>query len=354
GAARARPLESAQSIGALVDAFRADPRPRRRALGEATRADYRSKLKRLLETIAAAQRTSVETLRAQPVALLLQPAPGSGRPFLLAEAYEMLIDEAGEHMAHGTLAVASAWLSWVQKKKNLLPVNPAMSVARSTPEGRIVVFDWPEVVDLVRAAEALGLASIGDAVVLAVDLSWSQQDLLALTWGQVGKEGHVRHRRIKTGVAGNPMLLAVGRERMAAVKARWTGAKVQPAHVLICEETGRPWRSRLFQEAFAHVRAWAAAERPSLASKQFRDLRDTAVTYAQEAGLTVEEICSRTLHDPKRAADVIRKHYGALRQDLADKAAHTLDAHFAAKGYTFETPKRARKGRPTSTPEKAR
>ena len=60
------------------------------------------------------------------------------------------------------------------------------------------------------------------------------------------------------------------------------------------------------------------------------------MTYAYEAGLDIPEICTRTQHNPTRAQAVIERHYGALRQGVADAGAAKLDAHFERMGYTFE------------------
>ena len=173
--------------------------------------------------------------------MLLPPAFGQSGSFEIERAYDALRADAGEAMAHGVLACVSAWLGWCVKKRRVWPTNPAALVTRRAPAGRIVTWSWPELVALVRAAEAASLPSIADAIVLAVDLSWSQQDLLALTWGQISDDGHVKHRRIKTGVAGNPPLLAIGRARLAEIRERWADAKVRPTHVLVCEMTGNRW-----------------------------------------------------------------------------------------------------------------
>jgi hypothetical protein len=330
---------SPRSIGALVDAFCEAEAPRRRKLSDKTRADYRSKLKVLLEEIAASQSIAVEALRAIDISLLLQPPEGSNKPFLLDQAYDDLCERRGETMGHGALAVASSWLAWVQKKKRAIPYNPAQLVERREVAGRIVVFTWPELLALVAAAEELGWFSIADAVILAVDLSWSQQDLLAFMWRQISDDGHCKHRRIKTGVAGNPRLLKIGEARVKAIRARWEGEKVRPTHVLVCERTRQPWAASDFRHRFAEIRALAASKvndpESELATKQFRDLRDTAITIAYDGGLSIEEICTRSLHDPKRAREVISKHYGALTQGLADGAADKLGAHFTKMGYGF-------------------
>lgn len=324
-----------RSLGALIDAYYVSDRFLR--LAPKTQSDYRSKLKRFLETLAASRdQAKVDKVKALDIDVLLPPGFNEAGDFELELAYEALREDAGEHMAHGVMATVSAWLSWCVKKRRIWPSNPAELVERHAPDGRIEVFEWPELVALVRAAEARGLPSIADAIVLAVDLSWSQQDLLALSWGQISADGHVKHRRIKTGIAGNPPLLKIGKDRLELIRARWAPEKVRPTHVLVCELTGKPWAADTFRHYFAEIRAVAAKTVPDLAKKQFRDTRDTTVTYCIEGGLTLEETCSRTLHAPVRAQAVISKHYGAIRQGVADAGAEKLDAHYAKMGYTFE------------------
>lgn len=324
-----------RAIGVLLDAYKENPRYL--ALAPKTRDDYRQKLNRFLEILAGSKDAAkVDTVRALPIDVLLPPAFGEAGVFELERAYDVLRDEVGDSMAYGVLACVSAWLSWCVKKRRVWATNPAQLVERAIPDGRIVLYDWPEVVALVRAAEAAGRPSIADALILAIDLSWSQQDLLALTWSQVSEDHHVKARRIKTGNAGNPRLLALGKARIKAIRARYAAAKVRPVHVLVCEFTGRPWVADTFRHEFAAIRDTAAIAVPSLAEKQFRDTRDTAITYCIEAGLTLEETCSRTLHNPQRAQAVITKHYGAIRQSVADQGADKLDAHFAKLGYRID------------------
>lgn len=333
----AKGAEGPRSIGALADAFLADPKPVTRLLGDKTRADYRSKLKRLLEVMAAELKISVAALRAVDVDLLLAPPFGSDKPFLLSNAYDTLFTDAGHHMAHGCLAVASVWLNWAKRKKRALPANPAEDVARATPPGRIVVFDWAELGAIVAAAEELGLPSVADAFILAIDLSWSEQDILALSETQISADFHVRHRRIKTGVAGNPQLLAIGQARLAQIRERWRGSNTRPLSLIVCERTGEAWKQSEFIHVARDVLTRAADLCPALAAKQFRDTRDTSITYGHDAGLSAAEICTRSLHTPTRCEAVLAKHYSFFGQALTDGAAAKLDAHYAKMGYTFET-----------------
>jgi hypothetical protein len=228
-------------------------------------------------------------------------------------------------------------MTWCVQEKRLWPSNPAKLVKRGAPEGRIVLWEWPELIAMVRTAQAMGLPSIADAIILGIDLSWSEQDLLALNWRQISDDFHVKHRRIKTGNAGNPALLKIGERRIGEIRARLGNATPAPgSHVLVCELSGEPWTAGYFQAKFAHVRAEVARKFPDVADRQFRDLRDTSITIAIDAGLSIEQICSRSLHNPTRAREVIQKHYGAIGQAVSDEAAVRLDAHHARMGYHFE------------------
>lgn len=352
GEVRAAGALGPRAIGVLLDAYFASPDFTKNAAR--TQSDYHNKLNRFLQVLAGvppkaddnkalrAGAAKVAQVKALPIDELLPPNFGEPGEPELERAYELLASEAGLPMANGVMACVSAWLAWCVRRKRIWPSNPAELVKRRTLDGRIVVFEWAELKALVHAAEARGLASIADAIILAVDLSWSQQDLLALTWGQVSRDHHVKHRRIKTGNAGNPRLLpGVGEPRVRALRARLAAGGVEPAPsrpLLICELTGQPWAPDTFRHKFADIRAEVAKTFPDVATKQFRDLRDTAITIAYEAGLDIPGICSRSLHAPDHAQAVIGKHYGAIRQDAADAAADRLAAHMAAKGYSFDAP----------------
>lgn len=338
-AAGAKGALNPRSIAALLEAYY--EAPKFRALAPATQGDYRSKHRRFFEVLCgSSDDAKVERVKALDVDILLPPQFGEVGDFELERVYDGLTEAVGLPMANGVHAAMSAWLGWCVKKKRIWPTNPAGLVERRSADGRIVVYEWAELADLVQAADALGRPSIGDALIFGVDLSWSEQDLLAITDGQVSPTFHVKHRRIKTGNAGNPRLLALGQARLAMIRQRWREAGLawtKDRPLIVCELTGKAWAPSTFQHEFAAIRAHVARALPTVADKQFRDTRDTAVTYAYEAGLDIPGICSRTLHSPQRAQAVIAKHYGAIRQGLADAAAEKLDEHFAKMGYRLDT-----------------
>ena len=355
GAAMARPVSATdrRAIGALLDAYLAS----REFTGLAvkTQEDRRSKLSRMIDVLAghpakprpdaapealAAYRAARERVRALSI-MVLEPPPFDEAASAdeaagpLYTVYWKLREHAGPHMAHGALANISAWLEWCFRRR-AIPANWAQLVDRETPPGRIRVGTWDELAALIAAAEAAGLPSIADAIILGVDLSWSQCDRLSLRWSQVDGLGRVKGARQKTGRKGEtPTLTGLAGARLPLIKARqretW-GENVAMTHVLVCELTGRPWKADHYRHKFAEIREAAAAKCPTVADFRDQDLRDTAITVAFQAGLTPAEIASRSLHSLKRIHDVLDKHYVEIGQEIADAGADKLNAYLASKG----------------------
>lgn len=351
------------SIGALLDAYLASnelkfkkngqPRPAK------TLADYRNKLKRLVDTIAgypsleaakaspaaqAAYQAAVARLRSRPI-FFLEPAEGEdGMVDLLYEAYWALRRIAGVHMAFGVLACASAWLTWCRRRRSRTIVNWARDVERETPPGRIRVWTWPEVSAVVAAAEKLGRPEVADAVVLALDLSWSQVDVLNLTWDRVATDENGRLRaltgaggRQKTGRVGGTPFLQLGRRRLEAIRARQAAMDAKPIKVVHLARS-RNHRGRkpqadsdYFRDLFAQVRTAAAVKVPSCAGVTFADLRDTAFTLGRRAGLGDDATASRTLQSRANVKAHGDRSYGEIGPEISDPAADQLDAWLEAE-----------------------
>lgn len=356
-----------RSIGVLLDAYLVSNEYLE--LGEKTQADRKSKLSRFVDILAgypvkpkppppinpgrrpdavamaayreaeARRQSARERVRAMPIDVLEPPQDEAGGADLLYDTYWTLHRQVGQHMAHGVLGEVSAWLTWCVKPRRAIRMNWATQVDRKTPPGRLRCGTWEEIKALVAAADAMGLPSIGDSVILGVDLSWSQGDRLALTWPQIATSGHVKGTRKKTGRRGAPPLLdALGKPRIKLIQERQAeryGANAQPTHVIICETTGKPWKADHYRHAFADVRAHAALSCPSVFDLRDQDLRDTAVTIMFEAGLSLPEIASRTFHSLKQIHAIIEKHYGEVTQRVADNGARQLNAHLAAEKVTM-------------------
>lgn len=350
-----------RSIGVLLDAY-LDSREFKRRIGERTQPEYRSKLKRLVDVLsgwpippekdqpAAAYLEAVADTRAATVDVLLPPAFGEPGEALLKTAYWLLRDKVGHHMANGVLAVASAWLEWCVTERRAIHINPARLVSREETEGRIRPGTVEELQALIAAAQALGWISIADSIILGVDLSWNQNDRLNLTWAMISPEGRCKKIRRKTGrMMETPLLDSLGKPRLAAIAARQRAAKGEgvtallKGPVLLCEGTGALWEPSYYRRRFREVRALAVAGDParglepcpSVADLTDQDLRDTAVTFAYEAGLDEQEIASRTGHSLKRIRDILDKHYGEITRAVGDRGAKKLNDWMAAKGVTL-------------------
>ncbi|WP_312145202.1 hypothetical protein [Brevundimonas sp.] len=373
-ASRPSPAEqkSRRSIGALLDAWLASDKfvqPRGKGgLADTTKADYRSKMNRLLVALVEDEDSpaKITALRGLDIETLAAPEE-EGEDFHLEQAYSWLLQHVGHAQAFGVMSVASAWFTWCWKKKRIkaLATNPVELIDRTPPEGRIRIASPEEARALVAAADATGYPSIGDAVLLALDLGWSMADLLRLDWRRVVTvpnpetgEPHLvvsRVSRRKTGVASSDIpLMALGLAAVARIRARFAGQAVTPTHLIVREASPRNrsgvWTPRAFNEAWNVVKAHAAQDAPTLLGVEgegddavepfdFMDLRDTFITLAREVPLSVEETTQRSLHKSNaRVHAVWQKHYGTATARMGAAGARKMDAHLAATGWRAVLP----------------
>ncbi|MFN3354358.1 MAG: hypothetical protein ACK4Z5_12175 [Brevundimonas sp.] len=358
---------SARAIGALVDDWLASPRftlPRGQGgLSPTTAADYRSKINVLLIALVQSDDpVKVAKLRAEPIDALAAPEE-EGDPFLLDDAYQWLLANRGHPMAYGVMQVASVFFTWCWRKKRIksLSANPVDLVDRTPPAGKVRVGTQDEIAALLTASADLKLHSIGDAILLALDLGWSLQDLLGLDWRRVqrrpdpatGADGWVitRVSRGKTAIASSDIpLMAVGRACVERIIARNAAAGVTPTHLIVREASQRNrsglWTRRAFNDAWNQVRAKAAQACPSLLTGDgvqgsehdgafnFMDLRDTFITLAHDAGLDVAEVCKRSLHaDHAYVLNLWKKHYGSGGRRVGLSGARKMGALLSEDGW---------------------
>jgi hypothetical protein len=353
----------ALSIGNLLDDYLADPKPYKDVLSDATRRQYRSCMKVLIETVAAGLKMTVAELRRQDIAVLHLPATPGAR-FHLLDAYD-LIYARSPSMAYATLTIATGWFNWMRRKRSIRDPNPCLDIPKVPIPGRIVTLEQNEIDALDDVFAWLGVPSLGDMVVLGVDLTWEQQSLISLTWDQLDDEFYVAGSREKTGISGIPRLSKRGIARIEAIRQRWIDAGGAPddlhdKHVFLCElpsrrerckhgsQTclpciGHPWKGDTLRQYFELAREIASSTPglprqhvrladgtrvgyPAILDKQFRDLRDTGITRCAEAGMTNSEIATRSRHSEVSIAKIIGSHYVEKNQRMADSATDKLDA----------------------------
>lgn len=363
-----------RSIGALVEEWKVSSKftlPRGQGgLAETTKTDYRSKIDVLMIGLVQSEDPEkIAALRALPIDTLAVPEEEDAE-FPLEAAYQWLLGQRGHDMAYGVLTVASIFITWCWRKKRIrvMAANPVELIDRAPPLGKIRVGTQAELSAIVASATALGLHSIGDAVLLGLDLGWSLKDLLALDWRRLAKmpdeNGVVRWTitratRAKTGVTSSEIpLLAIGEACVERIIARNAAAKVTPTHLIVREASARNrsgrWNNRAFNEAWRAVRDHAAVTVPSLLTGDgseklegeglerteyaeafdFMDTRDTFITLAHDADMSAAEVCRRSLHkDHARVLAVWAKHYGTGGRAVGRSGARKMGAHMDATGW---------------------
>lgn len=356
-----------RAVGALIDEWLKTPRftldRGKGGLATTTVADYKSKIHVFqIACVETEDQAALDAFRALPIETLAAPGEDEDEDFPVEEAYQWLLQHRGHNMAHGVLQVASIFFGWLKLKKRIaaFAINPVALIDRTPPAGRIRVGTPEEMAALVASAGALGHHSIGDAVLLALDLGWSLKDILGLDKRRLVKlpDDHgalcwhvARVSRAKTGVASSEIpLLAIGAACVDRIIARHAEQKVSPTRLIVREDSPRNrsgvWTNRGFNDAWREVRDHAAATAPSLLTGDgdegsdfngpfdFMDTRDTFITLARSAGLEAAEVCKRSLH--KDEAHVLRlwaKHYGTGNAAVGRSGARKMSAHLEASGW---------------------
>lgn len=309
------------SVGDLLEAWINSPDVR--ALAAHTQRSYRDSVQairfapRSKEDRAALRPRRVETFAGAP-------ARAVGKPEVKA-FFEYLVRVRGHHAASAAIAALRAAYSWGALDASWrLAANPAAALRLRKPAPRIMVYTIDEIRHLIATADVMGLASVGDSIMLGVFTGQRQGDRLALVdEGLVAGRRHFRQAKTGAVVAipETPMLAERMREasaRVAAIKLAMPEA-ARPKTAIVCEATRAPWNGSSYKHAFARVRAQAAIAMPSLGAKRDQDLRDTAVTWLARAGATLPEIAAITGHSLASIHGVLR-HYLAITPELADTA----------------------------------
>ena len=354
--------QSATSIGALIDEYKASKKFKAKAA--TTQSNYSGALHRLMETIAGfpggdpamdkslpasqriAQHQQYDDAMATAKATDIIELCTDDKPLQVYydDLAEQINPDTGHpqvHNANAVLAVTSAWLTWVSKQtvngRRPIPFNPARDVEKQATRGRVVIWEDGEIERVIAAARAGGWTSVAFAVELALELSWSQCDILNLKWGQLRPGHRVRGERSKTGNLVHTSLTEIGKDLFERMRAHYKAAhgnNIEPAPdapILVADDiagrfsrgaAGKPWKPGNFKHRFIDIKRSCS---PPI-EKTFQDLRDTAITRMKEAGLTDHEIQSRSQHSLQQIRNILDKHYGLTTLEIADDAAEKLNA----------------------------
>jgi integrase len=205
--------------------------------------------------------------------------------------YNQLLESCSVHKAHMVMKWFSRLMNYAIEIE-WLEFNPLHRMEIEQPEPRKEVWQPEEVNALIAAAlsPAPGIParpSLALAAAIAYETSLPEQDILALCWPQYDGEGLAVQQKKKRG--NRDLWLPLSEDIR-----RWLDRQRQQAgHVIINEETGDPYRSRVdFGRAFRKLRARAGIQR----RLTFHDLRRTALTEMGNRGATNAEITAMSGH----------------------------------------------------------
>lgn len=300
------PRKTARTCQHLYELWSSDDNPDFTLLAANTRVDYTSKIGVFLDAFGDA-----------PVASL--------GPAALKGFWRRVYRERGHAMANAVMRVARAMLSDAVAREWRAD-NPAFKLKLKGTAPRQVLWLPAEVAAGVAAADALGLASIGDYIVTALHSGQRQSDVLDLPV-RLFDETRIRLSQFKTRARIDAPMTPALLDRVAAIKTRrWTGATVvdfgQP---IILREDGARYDRYSLGKAFRRVRAKAAETAPGILDKTLQDLRDTSVTRLALADCTLPEIAAITGHSLVSITRIMR-HYLVLQPAMADAAIAKLTA----------------------------
>jgi integrase len=298
-----------------------------------TQAEYKSKLRVLIDW--AGDKMPETLLPAGP------NDPDYGEDSLLQMAYRKWRETRGLATANGVIAVTGAMFTWAVKK-NLIAVNPVNYVTRRKSAPRLRVASPAELQSWITTCDLANRHSLADAIVLATHTGLRQGDILNLTWRDIEKN-RITIRTQKTDARVSIRLTRAARARLIEIKRRNRKAKRIAEYVILREGTWMPYQKYTFRhevadhrmlavktiEQEAHARQLTKDETAlikGLRSLEFRDLRDTAITRLYEAGCTIPEIQSITLHS-LRTINTVLEHYGMPTDRTADNAIAKYDAY---------------------------
>jgi len=258
---------------------------------------------------------------------------------------------------------SACWNHGLRRDRFRIMLNPwARAGLGQTAEKGLI---WPQAaIDAFTAqADALGLYSIGDAVLLNSWLGQRQGDILAMRrdqWraGQIWITQNKTRARVALPLGLNPAL----KTRLDDALARGAARNPAPASIFFSERLGRAYDEHHFRDLFAEVRAALADRTPAFPLEdhlqlpqgqaaeltasgqdarqvptmalQFMYLRHTAVTAMFIAGATEGQIAAVTGHSLKTVHTILDRYLVRTAALAGQAFAHRLAAADHAQDQT--------------------
>lgn len=197
--------------------------------------------------------------------------------------------------------------------------NPAAEMELYVPKSMITIWEEPETNLLVSVADAIGRASIGNAILICHEIGPREEDVIAMKAPDHYGDSMFRFITSKT----KEKLSIPATERL---RQRLTvdGLPVH-RHLVVHESTKKRYKIDHFRHVFAEIRATAGAimcvqalaemivprQQSSfidVSNLKYRQLRHTSVVNLARASCTVPEIAAITGHSIQTVTQII-EHY---------------------------------------------
>jgi integrase len=218
--------------------------------------------------------------------------------------------------------VLAAVLEWAWDRGKI-PVNPCRRGGRLYHGTRVdIVWSIEEEEAFLKSASA----HLHLPLLLALWTGQRQGDLLQLSWsaydGKVIKLCQSKSRR-RGGRRPVTVTIPVGAPLKEALDA---AARKKRSPIILTTMEGTRWTSDGFRASWGK-----AIKKAGVIGVTFNDLRGTAVTRLALVGCTEAEIAAITGHSLRDVRSILDAHYLHRDPELARKAIHKLEMHYAKR-----------------------
>jgi integrase len=195
--------------------------------------------------------------------------------------------------------------------------DPGISLQRQREP---LLWSAAEVAHMAATADKLGWRSVATGILLNEWIGQRMADLLLLRpWAS-----DTEALRLRQGKTGRQVVLPVYLvphlvARLKAERER-PGAVASTERLLLNDSTGQAWNEHTFRHVFADIREAAAKTMPSCSGLILMELRHTAVTRLDEAGVDPLGIAGITGHSPATVRQILDKHYLVRTEKAATRA----------------------------------
>jgi hypothetical protein len=200
------------------------------------------------------------------------------------------------------------------------------------PEGRVRPWEPAEFWHMLKTADEMGRAEMGDSFALGVSTALRQTDRLMFTIAN-DTGSHISGKHSKRGHLVTIKKTALLASRLKAAADRRLSHKVLWPHLFIDEQASQPFHvsGDHYRKIFTAIRMRAAETMPSCATLRDQDLKDTNQTWLDRAMVDERVLAMIAGHTESTFRAMQRKHYVAENQVKIDAAVDVIDAYLGEK-----------------------